>query len=168
MKLFEHKIIAVAIAFTSLFATVGPVFAESVYIQNTVSSYSNTGGDGVDVPCGTSTPVASGASDGRCEQSEPGRGGQDGEDGEDGESGSDGATVISGTGSATVKIKTTVNGETIVDIDESYSGNGAVSASGTEVHKNGNSELSASERSNILRLLEQIRLILINYVSKLF
>lgn len=145
MKLFEHKIIAVAIAFASLFATVGPVFAESVYIQNTVSSYANSGKDGAD--------------------------GEDGEDGADGKSGSSGQTVISGSGSASVKIKTTVNGETIVDIDETHSGDGTVSTSSTtEVIGDAKVavELSDEERANIFRLLEQIRLILISYVSQLF
>ena len=149
MKLFEHKIIAVAIAFTSLFATVGPVFAETVYVQNTVSSYSNSGGDGED-----------------------GKNGEDGEDGQDGKSGQDGQTVISGNGSASVQIKTTVNGKTIVDINETNSGDGGVSTGTMEVYgttsATTSAQLSDSERSRIFRLLEQIRLILLNYVSQLF
>ena len=152
MKLFEHKIIAVAIAFASLFVTVGPVFAETVYIQNTVSSYSNSGGDGQD--------------------GEDGKDGENGEDGQDGKSGQDGQTVISGNGSASVQIKTTVNGKTIVDINETNSGDGVVSTGTMEVYgttsATTSAQLSDSERSRIFRLLEQIRLILLNYVSQLF
>lgn len=145
MKLFEHKIIAVAIVFVSLFATVGPVFAESVYIQNSVSSYSNSGGQG--------------------EDGEDGKDGEDGEDGQDGRSGSDGQTIISGNGKASVSIKTTVNGETIVDINESNSASGTTSK---DKEATTSPQLSESERTNILRLLDQIRLILISYVSQLF
>lgn len=144
MKLFEHKIIALAIVLSVSFATVGPVFAESVYIRNTVSSYSNSGGAGED-----------------------GEDGENGKDGEDGKPGNDGETVISGSGSASVKIKTIVNGETVVDIDETYFGEVKSATSTAVVKGNVSFELSESERTRILNLLEQIRRILMHYVSQL-
>lgn len=140
MSYFQHKISGVAIVFGLLFCIVTTARAESVEITNTVYSYSNSGGHGQD-----------------------GAPGEDGAPGQDGRSGSDGQSVINGTGSASVRIETMINGEENVRI-VSVNSDSATSTGVKISTSTPTGDLSVEERSRLIALLERIRLILMNYV----
>lgn len=146
MNRLDHKLIVLMIAFASVFGVLSQAQADSVYIQNTINAYSNTGGRSYD--------------------GQDGQDGADGADGEDGRSGSDGETVISGNGDATVRLKTTIDGQTVVDITKQYDGDEDDAYRSTDTKTN--AEMSAAERQRLLEILYQVRLILVSYVNDLF
>lgn len=140
---FQHKLTGVAIVFGLSFCIVATAKAESVEITNTVYSYSNSGGHGQD-----------------------GRSGEDGAPGEDGRSGSDGETVISGSGSASVRVETYIDGERVLKLETTNATSSKTTDMTTETDAPSR-ELSADERSRLMSLLEKIRLILMNYVFEI-
>lgn len=139
MKSFEYKFGSFAIVFTLAFGMFATAQAESVSITNYINTYSNSGG------------VVKNGADGQA--------GAAGRDGEAGQPGKDGETIIQGNGKATVHVKTTVNGETKTEIFKSQSASGTTSVVSTS-----STELTVEEKSSIIKLLQQIRLILLSYV----
>ena len=158
MKSKQSLPILAIFVLAAVFSTV-PNVAGAVFIQNSVSSYANSGG-----------------------QSQSGQAGENGKDGEDGQNGrSGGATVksiISGDGTATVKLKSAVNGETVIDIEKQSENqtsadiNIEISQSNESVSENSSSTATSTKKvysdSQILNLLISIRLKIIEYVSQLF
>ena len=155
MKSKQSLLILAIFALALGFSTV-PETVKAVSITNTLTSSVNTGGEGRD-----------------------GRDGADGVDGKDGQSGTDGKTIISGEGTASVKLKSVVNGETVVDVEKSSNGSSNSIEIETEAStqiddaeenfdNTASSSLDVSSESKIFSLLTAIRLRIIAYVSQLF
>ena len=161
---YNFKKVFVILVLMTLLCIVGPALVQAndtQTISNTVHTSSNTGNfssagaDGID--------------------------GADGRHGQSGTNGSDGTSFVEGKSSASTRIISTVDGKTVLDIDETdVSENGTPATSVAEVTTSyGNIETqnvgddskitSTPEDSKMFKsILESFRLILLTYVKILF
>ncbi len=175
MKTTFYKRIYILIALTLASSLGAPSTAsatDSDVISNVVMSSSNSGGQ--------STRGADGQNG---QDGADGQSGKDGKDGANGQTGADGADVITSHGTSTIRIKSTINGVDVVDIDNSrpLSNNPdplfepkVTPSTETEPDSNEgpsstpNTTVAEDKQSFISKTLLSISLMLINYVNKLF
>lgn len=155
------------IAITTAFMVVIPIRVSAndpSYVTNVVFSSNSTGGQ------------SSNGVDGQ-----DGSDGADGQDGTDGRAGKNGQVINSARSEESLRIKSTINGVTVVDIDNSKTFlndvdaatiTHATSSSILEINEKllsqGSTSVAEDEQSFIYRTLLQLRLMLITYVNKLF